>query len=152
MPLAILRPSDWELPVFVHVLSAMVLVGALVLALTALLAGWKRDEPTLVRLTFRSLLLAALPAWIVMRVTGQWALSREDVDDEATWVGIGFITSEAGLLLLIAATILAGLAARRAGRTGEGAGTLGRVAAVLTSVLVVAYVVAMWAMTTKPGV
>jgi hypothetical protein len=45
--------------------------------------------------------------------------------------------------------VLAGLAMRRA-RRGEGAGTGVKVAAVLASVMVVAYVVATWAMTNKP--
>jgi hypothetical protein len=73
-------------------------------------------------------------------------LSKEGLEDaKLTWVDIGFMTSEPGLLLIIAATVLAGLAARR-GSAGTGV----RVAAVLVSVLVVAYLVTVWAMTTKP--
>ena len=53
-----------------------------------------------------------------------------------------------GLLFLVAAIVLTGLAARRKTEAGGGAGV--RVATGLISVLLVAYVVAIWAMTTKP--
>ena len=55
----------------------------------------------------------------VDRDAGQRAVaaSEENLDEEAPgWVDIGFITSESTLLLLIAATVCAGVAARRAGR------------------------------------
>ncbi|MDQ3742179.1 MAG: hypothetical protein M3389_14655, partial [Actinomycetota bacterium] len=58
-----------ELPFFLHVLSAMVLVGALLLAVTALAPSG--GGPSL-RLGYRALLMAALPSYIVMRVGAQW--------------------------------------------------------------------------------
>jgi hypothetical protein len=144
--LAIIRPDDWNLPLFLHILGAMVLVGGLVLAVTALLAAWRGGEAASVRVGYRALLLAVLPGWLVMRIAAQWTLSKEGLEDaEITWIDIGFMTTEPGLLLIIAATVLAGLAARRGG-----GGTGVRVAAVLVSVLVVANLVAVWAMTTKP--
>jgi hypothetical protein len=144
--LAVIRPDDWNLPLFLHILGAMVLVGGLVLAVTALLAAWRGGEAASVRVGYRALLLAVLPGWLVMRIAAQWTLSKEGLEDaEITWIDIGFMTTEPGLLLIIAATILAGLAARRGG-----GGTGVRVAAVLVSVLVVANLVAVWAMTTKP--
>jgi hypothetical protein len=144
--LAAIRPDDWNLPLFLHILGAMVLVGGLVLAVTALLAAWRGGEAASVRVGYRALLLAVLPGWLVMRIAAQWTLSKEGLEDaEITWIDIGFMTTEPGLLLIIAATVLAGLAARRGG-----GGTGVRVAAVLVSVLVVANLVAVWAMTTKP--
>jgi hypothetical protein len=144
--LAVIRPDDWNLPLFLHILGAMVLVGGLVLAVTALLAAWRGGEAASVRVGYRALLLAVLPGWLVMRIAAQWTLSKEGLEDaEITWIDIGFMTTEPGLLLIIAATVLAGLAARRGG-----GGTGVRVAAVLVSVLVVANLVAVWAMTTKP--
>jgi phage shock protein PspC (stress-responsive transcriptional regulator) len=144
--LAVIRPDDWNLPLFLHILGAMVLVGGLVLAVTSLLAAWRGGEAATVRVGYRALLLAVLPGWLVMRLAAQWTLSKEGLEDaELTWVDIGFMTSEPGLLLIIAATVLAGLAARRGG-----GGTGVRIAAVLVSVMVVAYLVAVWAMTTKP--
>ena len=62
---------------------------------------------------------------------------------------IGFTVTDLGVFLLIIATILGGLAARRASR-GGGPSVSARVATGLVSVLLVAYLVAVWAMTTKP--
>jgi phage shock protein PspC (stress-responsive transcriptional regulator) len=145
--LAAVRPDDWNLPLFLHILGAMTLVGGLVLALTALLGSWRGgDTVASVRLGYRALLLAVLPGWLVMRIAAEWVLSKEGLEDaKLSWVDIGFSTADPGLLLIIIAAVLAGLAARR-GNAGTGV----RVAAVLVSILVVAYLVALWAMTTKP--
>jgi hypothetical protein len=144
--LAAIRPDDWNLPLFLHVASAMVLVGALVLSATALVAAWRADDAAAVRLGYRALLLGVLPGWLVMRVTAQWLLSKEGLEDsEVAWIEIGFITTEPGLLFIIIATVLAGISARRAA-----AGTRVRVAAVLVGLMLVAYTIALWAMTTKP--
>ena len=153
MPLAILRPDDWDFPLLVHVLGAMVLVGALVTVVTALLLVWRGgDAPRqafLTRFAFRSLLLAVIPSYIVMRIGAQWIESREDVDDEAAWIGIGYVTADIGALLIIVATVLAGIAVRRM-RGETGSTGLARAAAVVSSLVLAAYLVAMWAMTVKP--
>ena len=144
--LAAIRPDDWNLPLFLHILGAMVLVGGLVLAASALFTAWRAGEAAALRLGYRALLLGVVPGWLVMRIAAEWVLSKEGLEDaKLSWVDIGFSTAEPGLLLIIIATVLAGLAARRgAGGTGV------RVAAVLVSVLILAYLVAVWAMTTKP--
>jgi hypothetical protein len=143
--LAAIRPDSWNVPLFVHILGAMVLFGALVFVAVTLASD--RDDS--LRLAFRTLLLAVIPSWIVMRVSAQWLLSEEGLDEADTapgWVDIGFITSESSFLLLIAATICAGIAAKRA----RGGG-LRTAVIVLVSISLVAYVVALWAMTTKPS-
>src|SRR4051794_25839726 len=148
--MAAIRPDSLNIALLVHVLGAMVLVGALVLAVGALVAAWRSSSTDLVRLGYRALLWGALPAWVVMRVGAQWIVDKEGLGDSSlSWVGIGFGTSEGGLLFMIVATILAGLAVRRASR-GDALGGGARVAAVLVSLLVAVYVVAIWAMTTKP--
>ena len=146
--LAAIRPDAWNLPLFLHILGAMAMVGGLVLALVALLGSWRGGETAAaVRVGYRSLLLAVLPGWLVTRIAAEWILSKEGLEDSnLSWLDIGFGTSEGGLLLIIIATVLAGLAARR-GAAGTGL----RIAAVLVSILVVAYLVAIWAMTTKPA-
>ncbi len=53
-------------------------------------------------------------------------------------------------MLLVVATVLAGLAVRRLGRA-QRAGPFGRAPAGLVSLLLIAYLVAIWAMTTKPS-
>jgi uncharacterized membrane protein len=151
MPLAVLRPDDWDFPLLLHVFGAMVLVGALAVVVTALIAAWRPREGSLVfrRLAFRTLLFAALPSFVLMRIGGQWLVSEEnldDVDPEPDWLGVGYLVADLGLLVLVATIVVAGFAARR----GERGDALGRVTAVLATVLLAAYLVAVWAMTTKP--
>jgi hypothetical protein len=144
--LAAIRPDDWNFPLFIHVLSAMVLFGAVVLAALAV-AGPSQAG---VRLGFRSLVVGAIPAWIAMRLTAQWIASEENLLDEGVdtpaWVDIGFATSEGSFLFLVAATVCAGIAARR-----ERAGGLRTATVVLVAITIAAYVVALWAMSTKPA-
>jgi len=140
--LAVIRPDDWNLPLFVHILGAMTLVGALALVLLALAA---RD----VRLGYRALLLGVVPGWIVMRGAAQWIADKEKVDDldpVPSWVDVGYSVSDPMLLLIIIATVCAGLAARRQAQGGALRGT----ALVLTVIMLVAAFVAIWAMSTKP--
>ena len=140
--LAAIRPDDWNLPLLIHLLGAMVLVGALVLAAAAVASHN-------LRLGFRALLFAAIPSWIAMRVGAQWIASKQGYDDPdvevPSWVDIGFITSEASFLLLVAATVCTRIAARRARGGGLRTATL-----VLVGIILVAYVVAIWAMSAKP--
>jgi hypothetical protein len=156
---AAIRPDDWNLPLFLHILAAMVLVGTLVLVTVSLAGAWRGGSVGAVRLGFRGLLLAALPSWIVVRVSAEWLASEENLDeDPPDWVDVGYMISDTTFLLLIAATVCAGVAARRAARVeagggrGEAAGGgLGRAVVVLVGIAVLAYVVAIWAMATKPS-
>jgi hypothetical protein len=148
--LATIRPDDWNIALLLHVLGAMLLVGALVLAVTALVLSWRDGDRGLTRLAFRALLVGALPAYVLMRVGAQWIASKEGLEDsDVAWIGIGYTTADMGALLIVVSTILAGLALRRANRDG-GAGGTGRTATVLVSLLIVAYVVTTWAMAAKP--
>jgi hypothetical protein len=138
--LAAIRPDDWNLPLFLHVLGAMVLVGALVLVATSLAS---RD----LRLAFRALVFAAIPSWVVMRLSAQWVASKEGLDEPdvaPAWIDIGFATSEPTFLLMVMAAVCARLATRR------GSSSLGTAALVLVGISLVACVVAIWAMSTKP--
>jgi hypothetical protein len=143
--LAAIRPDDWNLPLFLHILSAGVLFGAVVLA--AVSVGGTAQAG--LRLGFRSLLIGAIPAWIAMRLSAQWIASEEGYLDEdvevPAWIDIGFATSEGSFLFLIAATVCAGIAARR-----DRAGGLRTATMVLVGITIVAYLVALWAMSTKP--
>jgi len=152
--LATIRPDDWNLPLFLHVLGAMTLVGAVVLVVASLAFARGGDSAAGLRLAYRSLLFAVIPSWIVMRVGAQWIASKEgldDLDEPPAWIDIGFLTSEPTLLLLIAATVCAGVAARRArDGGGRGFGGLNKTALVLVAITLAAYVLALWAMSTKP--
>ena len=159
--LAAIRPAEWNLPLFLHVLAAMILVGALVVAFAYLVPAWRTASAPTLTAGFRSLLWAALPAFIATRATAEW-INREQglhEGDPPAWVSLGYVTTDFGLLLLIAALVGSGVAMRRVRRSaaggeseGAGGGSGGvRLAAVMTSVLLVAYVVTIWAMTTKPA-
>ncbi len=146
-----------EFPLLLHILGASILVGGLIAALTVQLIGWARDTSAgavqLARVGFFSLLCAAVPGWILMRIGAQWVWSEEgwdDVDPEPTWLGIGWITGDAGGLLILVGTILAGLGARRLRGSGATSSTLVRIATVLTAVALIAYVITVWAMSAKP--
>jgi hypothetical protein len=152
--LAAIRPDDWNLPLFLHVLGAMTLVGSLVLVALSLASARGGDSAAGLRLGYRALLLGAIPAWIVMRAGAQWIASKEgldDLDEPPAWVDIGFLTSEPTLLLLIAATVCAGVASRRARDGGRAFGGLNTAALVLVAITIAAYVLAIWAMSTKPS-
>lgn len=153
--IAAIRPDSWNVPLFLHVLGAMTLVGALLLVAVSLVGARSDGGAVSLRLGFRSLLWLALPAWIVMRGAGEWTASKEglsDLDDPPSWLDIGYMTAEPSFLLLIIATILAGIGARRAARAdGKPAGTLNGVAIGLVGLALLLYVVAIWAMTTKPS-
>jgi hypothetical protein len=139
---AAIRPDSWGLPLFLHILGAMLLVGALVLVIVAL-AG--RD----IRLGYRALLLGVVPGWIVMRGAAEWIAEKEhvnDLDPTPSWVDIGYSVADPMLLLIIISTVCAGIAARRQ-RTG---GPLRGTALALTGIMLIAALVAIWAMSTKP--
>ena len=156
--LAAIRPDSWNFPLLMHVLGASLLLGALITAVTAQLLAWKRTAPADLlpysRLSFRTLLFAAIPAWFLMWGGAWWTASREgltDLDEDPTWLTIGYTTAEPGGVLLLISVILAGIGARRLSRSnGEKGATLVRVATVLSVLLVIAYVIAVWAMTAKP--
>jgi cytochrome b561 len=152
MVLAIVRPDSWNFPLFLHVGGAMALVASLVVALYAIRIARERGDQPAAQFAFRVLWRFTLPAFIVMRVGAQWIASKEKLEDSNdAWIGIGFTASDFGLLLLVIGLVLTGLMARRAKQGGSvaGAGQL-RAAGILAGILVLAYVVAIWAMTTKP--
>jgi hypothetical protein len=146
---AIVRPDGWNFPLLVHVAGAMLLVGALVVAVVVTASALRRgdDAPVLTRLAFRGLLLGVIPGYVVMRGGAEWIASEESVGDPA-WVGIGYTTADGGLLRILIAT---GLAWRAARRSAGGASGSARAVMALSALLIVAYGVAIWAMTSKPA-
>jgi hypothetical protein len=147
--LAAVRAGEVNVPLFVHVAGAMLLVGALVVVLALGGASLRRGDGTaaLTRLAYRGLLIGVLPSYLVMRVGAEWIASEQEWGEPA-WIGIGYSTADGGLLLAIIATVVAWRAAKRG---DAGPGGLGRAVVVLCAVLLVAYLVAIWAMTTKPA-
>jgi hypothetical protein len=154
--LAAIRPDSWNYALFLHVLGAAVLVGALVTAGTAQVLSWRenRDAAVFSRFAFRTLLFVAVPAWFAMRIGAEWIYSKEgwaDAPSEPDWLGVGYITADLGGLLLLISVVLAGFGARRLARADGGSNMLARSAGVLALVVLALYLVALWAMTAKPG-
>jgi hypothetical protein len=147
---AAIRPDGWNLPLLLHVAGAMVLVGSLAAVVTTLVLSRRGDAAVLTRLGFRTLLFAALPAFVAMRAGAEWIASKENPPDDASWIGIGYTVSDLGVLILIVGTTLLAAAVRRMRLRGGDAGTLGRVASALIGLTLVGYALAIWAMTTKP--
>jgi len=147
--LAEIRPDEWNFPLFLHILGAMILVGGMLTGASALAAA--RGDARLLRLGYWSLVAVGLPGWVAMWVGANWIYAREDLDEEpiaSVWVGIGFVVAELGGLLFLVSLIAGGFGVYRL-RAGKGTGLL-RATMVISLVLLVAYAVAIWAMTAKP--
>ena len=151
--LAVIRPNEWELPLFVHVLGALALVGALTFATAMLFSAWRDRSASTVRLALRSLTLGVLPAFVVLRVSAEWIADKEgyaDLDKPPDWIDIGYIVADAGFLLILIPTLLAWAAVRKA-RADTRPGATVTVAAVFITLALAATLIALWVMTTKPG-
>jgi hypothetical protein len=151
--LAAIRPNDWELPLFIHVLGALTLIGAVVLTAAMLFTAWRDPSAANLRLAVRSLTLGVIPAWVVLRGGAEWIYEKEgysDLDDPPDWIDLGYMASDVGFLLILLSALFGWLALRKARTDGSPSGTV-RTAAILISVLLVLNLVALWAMTTKPG-
>jgi hypothetical protein len=146
------RADSWDFPLFLHIFGAMILVGALALAASSLAAAWRNGSAAMTRLGYRALLWAGLPAFLVMRLSAEWIADKEgiDVDNPPEWIDTGYSVADPALLLLIIATVCAGIGNRRLRNQSGSATTLDRVALVLISISLLGYLFAIWAMTTKP--
>jgi len=145
--LAAIRPDSWNFPLLLHVLGASILVGAVVSSAVATLAADRTPSPeTMRRIAFRSLWMVGVPAYVVMRIGAEWLYEKEfgDTEEDPTWIGIGYMVADIGLLVFLIALALAGFAARR-----KSSG-LGKASGYLGVLLLIAFVVATWAMGAKP--
>jgi hypothetical protein len=147
--LALVRPDSWNLPLFLHVLGATLTFGATATVALLGFAGQRGDQDRalwLRGLSFWIGFLVLVPAFILMRGTALWILDKEypGGHHEPGWVGVGFIVSEPGALLVIVMVILAWL--------GRGKSSRGAVAVPwLASILLVGLAIAWFAMSAKPG-
>ena len=124
-------------PLFLHILGAMTLYGTIITAI--LLAATRRAAATF------TTLLIAIPSYVVLRVFAQVIYSDEDFAKDPTWVGIGFMASDIGLLLLLV-TIGVTFWWKRSGKPVAGRISLG-----LSAVYLLLLTVAMLAMSGKWG-
>ena len=142
-----MRPDSWNFPLLLHIVGAAVMFGAVAAAVVSTFVADRVAEPDFMRrLAFRSLLFVGLPAYIVMRIGAQWLYSKgfDDLPEDPAWLSIGWIVADLGLVVFVIALILAGIASwKRKSGLGKAAGLLG-------ALLLVAMVVAVWAMGAKP--
>ena len=115
--LAALRPHSFDLPLFLHVLGATLLFGS---TATVAIAGYaSRRSPDnsalLARVVAGTWVLLILPSFVLMRVGAALILNKEFPGNASQpgWVGVGFIVSEPGALLLIVVGILAWISVRK---------------------------------------
>jgi uncharacterized membrane protein YidH (DUF202 family) len=155
--LAAIRADSVNLPLFLHVLGAMLLTGTLLTVAMATVMSHRSegDAAGLRRFGLKTVVVAVLPAYLLMRVGAQWTESEENlpkVVEDSAWLGIGYIAADVGALLIIVAIVLAAIGLRRMRASDGPAGGEGqaRAVAVISILLLVAYVVAIWAMSTKP--
>ena len=150
--LAIIRPTDWNVPLFVHVLGAMVLVGTLLAVLTAQLLARRAGgdaEAVLSRFVLRVMIAGVLPSFVVMRIGAEWVRWREGLWHDTDWVLLGYLIADPGAGALAGMVAFSVLAKRRAAEPRR-ARQFTDLATLAVAGLLAAYVVAIWAMTAKP--
>jgi hypothetical protein len=165
-----LRPSSFNFPLIVHVGGATLLVGGVMTAAVALsIAGANAKQ---LRFGYFSLLFVGLPGLILAKLGATAIWSKESShsfigsafphSDDPRWIEIGGTALDFGGALLVLALILGWFGLRRmesgtgdllskfpvvSKMTGE---TLLRLTKLITIVLLVGYVLAVWAMGAKP--
>ena len=84
-------------PLFLHVLGAMTLFGAVLAAVILSGAAWRTPDRAFLRKATFWALVSGIPACIVLRVGAQWIYSKEGFSgqNDPTWIGIGFGVSDA---------------------------------------------------------
>jgi hypothetical protein len=151
--LAAFRPDEQSFALLLHLVGATVVFGALLASATSILLA--RGDTRLLRLGYFSLLLVGLPGLILLRAAGQWLYNLQKWDelpdqfDQPAWLGIGFIVADWGGLLFLISLALGGIGIYRL-RQGKNATGLLNATMLISLILIVAYAVAVWAMTGKP--
>jgi len=152
--LAAIRPDEQSFALLLHLVGATVVFGALLASATSILLA--RGDTRLLRLGYFSLLLVGLPGLILLRLAGQWLYNLQHWDDlpdqfdQPAWLGIGFIVADWGGLLFLLSLAIGGIGIYRL-RQGKNATGLLNATMLISLVLIVAYAVAVWAMTGKPN-
>ncbi len=132
-------------PLFLHVFGAMTFWGAILTASVLSLVAWGRPEAAFLRRATLTTLIVSIPFYVILRVFAQIILDDEDYAKDPTWVGIGFLATDIGLLILL---VTIGFAFWW---TRSGKPVAGRIVAGLSTVYLVLLTVALLAMSGKWG-
>jgi hypothetical protein len=153
--IAAIRPDDQSFALLLHLVGATVVFGALLASATSIVLA--RGDSRLLRLGYFSLLFVGLPGLILLRLAGQWLYQLQSWDelppriDEPAWLSIGFVVADWGGILFLLSLVLGGFGVYRLRSDKGGGNVLLKATMVISLVLIVAYVVAVWAMTGKPS-
>ncbi len=101
--LATIRPADWNWLLLFHLLSALSLVGGVIVVVLASLAAgrrsWPEQVPLLRAIAFRTNLVVVLPAFVAVHVFGDLLASREYHGHEPDWLSVGFAITDVALIV-----------------------------------------------------
>lgn len=162
---------DINFPLLVHIAGATVLVGGVIAAVVAFLSA--RGDARKLRLGFYSLLFVALPGLVITKFGATWIWSKESThsfigsafphSNDPRWIEVGGTALDGGGALLVLALILGWFGLKRLDG-GEGdflakvpvvrnmsGATLLKGSTIISVLLLVGYVLAIWAMGTKPS-
>jgi uncharacterized membrane protein len=165
------RPDSRNFPLLIHITGAVILVGGVLTATTALVLA--HGDARKLKLGYYSLLFVAFPGLILTKLGATAIWSKESShsfigaafphSDDPRWIMIGGTALDGGAGLLILALILGWFGVRRIDGgegdfltkvpvvkklTGE---TLLKLTTIISIVLLVGYVLAIWAMAGKPA-
>jgi hypothetical protein len=149
-------PSNWNVPLLIHVIGAMILVGG-VLAAAAALVSARGDERRL-RTGYYSLLFVAFPGLILTKLgaTAIWSKysghsffrSAFPASDDPRWIQIGGTALDMGGGALVLALVLGWFGLKRLDtKRGQ---QLMKLVMVISIGLLAAYLLAVWAMGGRP--
>ena len=135
-------------PLFLHILGAMTTVGGILTVVVLSYVAWSKPDAAFLRKATFTTLIVTIPFYVLLRVFAEVMYSDEKdafAGNDPTWVGIGYITSDAGILLLLI-TIGLGFWWKRSAKP-----VAGRIVAVLSTIILLLLTVAMLAMSGKWG-
>ena len=149
-------PSSWNIPLLIHVTGAMILVGGMLAAATALISA-HGDEKRL-RLGYYSLLFVAFPGMMLTKL-GATAINSKysghgffrsafPSQDDPTWIMIGGTALDMGGGALVTALILGWFGLKKLD-TKRGQQMM-KLVMLISIGLLAAYVLAIWAMGARP--
>ena len=136
-----------ELQLFLHVLGAITLFGAIAtLGVLGLTAGRFAHQGLLARAALITTIAVGVPAWVVMLTFGSWTKSREGLPGSVGWIHGPSAVAFAGMVVLLASAALSYSWLRR-----PASGWLPSVLGLIAAGYMLALGVAWWMMTAKVG-
>lgn len=105
--IAAIRPHSFDFPLLLHVFGAIMLFGTTLATAALSLTSWRLPGVAVVsRSAFWALLAGAIPAWVLMRAGAAWIYSKEGFSghDDPTWIGVGYLVADPGVVILLLAT------------------------------------------------